>query len=157
MVLALMGLLKIFEISSGLDIGIDRLLFPDKLGAVGDQPPNRMAPNTALNLLLVGLYLLLLDIRIRRNLWPAQLLALIAFLASLLASVDEHGDSEPARQAGIEAYLTKPVRQPELYDSLTTVMSKPAEEKGSTRKREVPSIPIAAPRRKKPTSTPASS
>ncbi len=87
LIVALVGLLKIVEISSGLEIGVDRLLFPEKLGAVGDQLPNRMAPNTALNFLLVGVSLLLLDVRVRRNFWPAQLLALTACLASLLALV----------------------------------------------------------------------
>ncbi len=87
LIVALVGLLKIVEISSGLEIGVDRLLFPEKLGAVGDQLPNRMAPNTALNFLLVGVSLLLLDVRVRRNFWPAQLLVLTACLASLLALV----------------------------------------------------------------------
>ncbi|MBA2269066.1 MAG: PAS domain S-box protein [Chthoniobacterales bacterium] len=87
LIVALVGLLKIVEISSGLEIGVDRLLFPEKLGAVGDQLPNRMAPNTALNFLLVGASLLLLDVWVRRNFWPAQLLALTAYLASLLALV----------------------------------------------------------------------
>ena len=84
---ALVGLLKIIKISSGLEIGVDRLLFSEKLEAIGEGLPNRMAPNTALNFLLVGLSLLLLDIRVRRDFWPAQLLALMACLASLLALV----------------------------------------------------------------------
>jgi signal transduction histidine kinase len=36
-----------------------------------------------------------------------------------------HGDADEARQAGIAAYLTKPVRQSQLYDCLTTIMSEP--------------------------------
>jgi PAS domain S-box-containing protein len=46
----------------------------------------------------------------------------------LLTSVGQHGDTEEARRLGIEAYLTKPVRQSELYDSLVTVMGRLAEE-----------------------------
>jgi CheY-like chemotaxis protein/HPt (histidine-containing phosphotransfer) domain-containing protein len=43
----------------------------------------------------------------------------------LLTSLGRRGDSAEARQAGIEAYLTKPVRQSQLYDALATVMSTP--------------------------------
>ena len=37
-------------------------------------------------------------------------------------SVGLYGDIEAARQAGIEIYLTKPVRQSELYNSLLTLL-----------------------------------
>jgi PAS domain S-box-containing protein len=40
----------------------------------------------------------------------------------LLTSVGRHDDTEEALRLGIEAYLTKPVRQSELYDALATVM-----------------------------------
>ncbi|MGB3635394.1 MAG: PAS domain S-box protein [Rubrobacteraceae bacterium] len=40
----------------------------------------------------------------------------------LLTSMGRRGDGEEVRSAGIEAYLTKPVRQSELYDALATVM-----------------------------------
>ncbi|MDQ3302229.1 MAG: PAS domain S-box protein, partial [Actinomycetota bacterium] len=40
----------------------------------------------------------------------------------LLTSTGGQGDVEKSRQSGIEAYLTKPVRQYELYDALATVM-----------------------------------
>jgi len=40
----------------------------------------------------------------------------------LLTSVGQRGEGEEARLAGIDAYLTKPVRQSELYDCLATVM-----------------------------------
>src|SRR5215211_5004607 len=45
----------------------------------------------------------------------------------LLASVGQPGEGAAARRAGVEAYLTKPVRQSELYDCLVTVMSAQAE------------------------------
>jgi signal transduction histidine kinase/CheY-like chemotaxis protein len=67
------------------DLGIDRLLFGEKLDAA--DPPNRMAPNTALNFLLIGLALLFLDVETRRHRRPAQLAALAATLVSLLAIV----------------------------------------------------------------------
>jgi PAS domain S-box-containing protein len=40
----------------------------------------------------------------------------------LLTSVGQHGDVQEAQELDIEAYLTKPVRQSELYDALATVM-----------------------------------
>ena len=43
----------------------------------------------------------------------------------LLTSIGKRADSADARQAGIEAYLTKPVKQSELYDALATVMGAP--------------------------------
>jgi CheY-like chemotaxis protein len=48
----------------------------------------------------------------------------------LVTSMGERGDGEEARKAGIEAYLTKPVRQAQLYDILSMVMGS-AEEKVS--------------------------
>ena len=40
----------------------------------------------------------------------------------LLTSMGQRGDGEEARKAGIEAYLTKPIRQVQLYDVLSMVM-----------------------------------
>ncbi|MGB3681619.1 MAG: PAS domain S-box protein [Rubrobacteraceae bacterium] len=42
----------------------------------------------------------------------------------MLTSIGRRGDAEEARKAGIEAYLTKPVRQSELYDSIQMVLGK---------------------------------
>ncbi|HJU05573.1 MAG TPA: response regulator [Nitrospiraceae bacterium] len=42
----------------------------------------------------------------------------------LLTSVGLRGDAEAARQAGISAYLVKPVRQSQLYNCLLTVLAR---------------------------------
>ena len=47
----------------------------------------------------------------------------------MMTSVGQRGESSEARQAGAEAYLTKPVRQSQLYDAIATVTAKP--EKGA--------------------------
>src|SRR4051794_31237653 len=43
----------------------------------------------------------------------------------LLTSIGLRGEAEQARKVGFAAYLSKPVRQSELYDCLLTVMSLP--------------------------------
>ncbi len=45
----------------------------------------------------------------------------------LLTSVGRRGDAQAARQAGIAAYLTKPVRQSLLFDCFATLMGEPSE------------------------------
>src|SRR5678815_630468 len=43
----------------------------------------------------------------------------------MMTSVGLRGHAEEARSAGVDAYLTKPVRQSQLYDCLRTVMGPP--------------------------------
>ncbi|CAN5310534.1 hypothetical protein BH18ACT10_BH18ACT10_12150 [soil metagenome] len=88
-VVALVGLTKIVQIVFGWEFGVDQLLFPEKLEleakVVGI--PNRMAPNTALNFLLVGCPLFLIDWRTRSGRWPAQYLVAVGMVATLLAVI----------------------------------------------------------------------
>lgn len=72
----------------GIDMGTDRMLFADKLEreAINVGFPNRMAPNSALTFIMVGLALLLMDVRIGRF-WPAQFLALASALSALLTII----------------------------------------------------------------------
>ena len=51
----------------------------------------------------------------------------------LLTSVGRRGDGERARDVGVDAYLTKPVRQSQLYECLRTVLGQPAKPQESTR------------------------
>jgi signal transduction histidine kinase/DNA-binding response OmpR family regulator len=67
------------------DVGIDRLFFREKLDAAAGFPPNRMAPNTAMAFLLLGLGLALLDWETRRGLRASQCLLLVTGLVALLA------------------------------------------------------------------------
>jgi PAS domain S-box-containing protein len=50
----------------------------------------------------------------------------------LLTSAGERGDGARARNTGIAAYLSKPVRQSQLFDCLISVMSEAVNEKEST-------------------------
>jgi two-component system sensor histidine kinase/response regulator len=45
----------------------------------------------------------------------------------MLTSLSWRADTKEARQAGISAYLTKPVRQSKLFDAIATVMGTPEE------------------------------
>ena len=78
LVVAVMGSLKLLQMLIGWEVGIDQLLFANKLEAEAASTgfPNRMAPNTALNYFLLGGALFFLDSRTRGRRWPAQYLAL---------------------------------------------------------------------------------
>lgn len=65
--------------------GVDEWMFADQLDD-GLQPmPNRMAPNTAVNFVLLGFALLLMDVSTSRGNRPTELLAATAGLVSVLA------------------------------------------------------------------------
>ena len=80
------GALKLTAVVTGWDAGIDQWLFAGDLAAAAPARPNRMAPNTALNFLLLGLALLALDYTTPRG-RPAEALAVGVFLVALLALV----------------------------------------------------------------------
>jgi PAS domain S-box-containing protein len=81
----LLALLCLTRLLGTWDLGPDRLLFSHQLARVGEARPNRMAPNTALNFLLLGVALLLLDYRTKRGWRPAEGLALAAGVMGLVA------------------------------------------------------------------------
>ena len=82
---ALAGAAKLAALVAGVDVGLDRLLFRDGLEAY--DPPNRMAPNTALNFLLLGAAVALVDARSRGGRYPAQLLAATSGALALLVII----------------------------------------------------------------------
>ncbi len=81
---ALIGLLTLSEYLFGWDLGIDQLLFKEPLGAIATAIPGRMAPNTALNFILLGFGLLFLDWETRSGYRPAQFLTVTAGVIALL-------------------------------------------------------------------------
>jgi PAS domain S-box-containing protein len=90
---AIVGLLALTEHLFGWNWGIDQLLFRDEnpWEAFGSVRPGLIAPITALDFLLLGLALILLDWTVSlgsRRFWPAQFLALLAGVGSMVGLLD---------------------------------------------------------------------
>jgi signal transduction histidine kinase len=83
----LIGLLTIGEYLTRSDLGLDRLLFRQKLSATGTSFPGRPSPHTAFNFLLIGFALLLIRMRTVRAHRLAQMFALLGALIALMALV----------------------------------------------------------------------
>jgi len=84
-VVAVIGFLTLSEYLYGWNLNIDHLLFSEPAGALGTSAPARMAPTSALCLFLIGVSLLVLDVR---RCYPvAQLLTILAALVSLTAFI----------------------------------------------------------------------
>jgi signal transduction histidine kinase/CheY-like chemotaxis protein len=86
-VVVLFGLFRLIQVLFGLEPGMDRILFPERLAseAATSGFPNRMAFDTALDFVLIGGALLYLDRRTRRSLWVSQYLATAVVVLSVLA------------------------------------------------------------------------
>ena len=79
------GACKLTAVFTPVDLGIDRLLFQGKLNGPNNPIPNRMAPNTALNLVLLGSALLLTLGGGPRRRWIGRALTVFSAFLSLLA------------------------------------------------------------------------
>jgi hypothetical protein len=93
-VVVLLGLLRLGGYVFAWDKGPDRWLFAQKLELerLSTGQPIRMAPNTAANLIMIGLALLFLSAKFWRAVLAAQLLALLTALFVLFGIVgDAHG------------------------------------------------------------------
>jgi signal transduction histidine kinase len=97
------GAIKLIGYITHIDLPIDRLLFPQQVRFdPAANAPSRMAPNTALNCVLVGLSLILLDSKIKK--WrPAQYLAIASLLISLTAILGYAYRARPLY--GVGAYI----------------------------------------------------
>lgn len=84
---AAVGLLTLCEYVFGWEFGLDQLLFREPPGAPGTFSPGRMAPTTALNFLLLGTALVVLDARPPHGRRLAEGLALTAALIAVLALI----------------------------------------------------------------------
>jgi len=81
----LVGAIKLVDLMAGWDSGIDRQIFPGRLIGPGSLNINAMAPNAALNFVLVGGGIWLAGIRRRRGVPLAQLAAVVSILLCFTA------------------------------------------------------------------------
>ncbi len=85
-VVALIGLIKLCAVIGFFDVSIDQILFSNSLFDQVTGQPNRMAPNAALNFLLLGAALLFLRFKTESAIFfPAQYPAITVILTSFLA------------------------------------------------------------------------
>jgi len=99
---ALVGFLTLVEYVVGVNLEIDQVILREQPGAAGTFYTGRMAPNSALAFVLVGLALALSDVETKRGSRPSQLLALAAGLVPLQAVIGYAYGVEPLR--GLAAY-----------------------------------------------------
>jgi signal transduction histidine kinase len=95
------GMIKLAGIAFHLAAGVDQILFAGRLDA--EPVPNRMAPNTALGFVLLGLALLLAGLGARRGRLLSQVLALTVAWLALLAIVGYA--YRAARLYGVGTYI----------------------------------------------------
>ena len=76
LLVAVLGAATLSEHLLHVDLGIDQILFRESVGALGTASPNRMGLPASTCLLLLGIALLLLDVRTRRGRAPYQYLLL---------------------------------------------------------------------------------
>jgi signal transduction histidine kinase/DNA-binding response OmpR family regulator len=84
----IISLARLADYALGWNLGLDQMLFREKLdqeAALLGQP-NRMAPNTAIAILLLGVSLLVLDVKVRR-VWLSQLFALAGSFVALFTII----------------------------------------------------------------------
>jgi PAS domain S-box-containing protein len=86
LIVILISVLTLFEHWFGWDLGIDQLLFQD-IRVIPAAHPGRMSLVTAVDFLLIGSALFLLDIETKRGYCPFQTLALVAGLLAFLAVI----------------------------------------------------------------------
>lgn len=81
------ALLTFIQHASGMDFGIDQLLFTEQPGAAATASPNRMGPPASLSFTAIATTLLLMDWPVRRRYYPFRYLVLAATLISMIPLV----------------------------------------------------------------------
>jgi PAS domain S-box-containing protein len=94
-VVAAVGFFTLVEYVASVNLGIDQLLVQEPPDATGTSHPGRMAPNSALAFLFIGIALTVHDLETEAGTRPAQLLALAAALVPLQAIIGYAYGVEP--------------------------------------------------------------
>ncbi len=84
-IVVIIGFLSIIEYLFNFNIGIDQLLFKEQVGAILTTNPGRMAQTTALNFLLIGVSLLIIDLKNKYGNSTYQVFVLLAGSISLFS------------------------------------------------------------------------
>jgi signal transduction histidine kinase len=84
---AALGTLFVFERVTGIDLGIDLLLFGKAVKAMEWQPPGRPAINSSIVMMLDGIALLLLDVSTARKWRPTEVLSAIGSVMGFVAII----------------------------------------------------------------------
>lgn len=84
MLVLLMGLLTLLQYVFSVDFSLDAILFREEAGAIGTYHPGRMAANTAIGFIILGVSLLLVSLHKQWAIMTSQLMALLVALLSLL-------------------------------------------------------------------------
>ncbi len=104
--IAALGILTLFQYTFGIDLGIDQLFFRESVTAFFTSDPGRMAPSSAVILILLGLCLILSPAHRR----PAagQVTATLAILLSLLTIIGYVYDIEALRGPNVFTQMALP-------------------------------------------------
>ena len=85
LVVAAVAAARLLTLAGVVDAGVDSLLFRHKLAEADFGRTNQMAPNTAVDFLLVAAALLMMDRSFRRFRWTGQILAAAAAMSAVVA------------------------------------------------------------------------
>ena len=109
-VVLLLGLISFIERVTGIDVGIDRLLFAERVALFPYRPVGLMATNSTVCFTLAGASLLTLDVETRRGWRPSQLMAAAGLSIATLALVGHLYGARPLyaidRAAGMALLTT---------------------------------------------------
>ena len=122
----ILGASRLLALAGMWDPEIDRFLFRDKLELADFGRPNRIAPNTAINFILVGSALILMDRANERFRSLAQLLALVAGVTSLLALMGYAYGLRPFYGIGSQIAMALPTAVTFLVVSIGILCIRPA-------------------------------
>lgn len=105
MAVTALGTLTLFEWMTGIDLGIDQLLFQDDSTVAGSMSPGRMSPWSALNFMLFGAAILLLDVRKAAQHSTSQSLAMLGCFPMILSFLGYVFGASELYGAGLDAHI----------------------------------------------------
>jgi len=127
LIVAVTGLLTLLENITGVEFGIDQLLAHEPPGALGTTAPNRMGVPASTSFLLLGVALLSLGGRQRRDAVIAQSLALVVLLIASLSSIGHLYGAEPLHAVTRLTAVAWPTAVALLMLAASVLCARPAE------------------------------